>query len=115
MNQAARRMPVTVRRTPLSVSTFLLATSPTLDQVVLSLDHAVTIRTMAGKVQQWLSVVDGQVRFSSWHDGWQGPGPLLDQTPETSYGFIPDGPLLRVYVDAEKPAAAALAGNTAGT
>jgi hypothetical protein len=97
----------------LTDSAFLLATSPILDQdrLVLSLDHAVTIRLRA-KVEQWLSVVDGRLRFSSWPSRQPGPatpwaGTLLDHTPESSFGFIPDGPFLRVYVDAERRAAAA--------
>jgi hypothetical protein len=94
-----------------SSSTFLLDSPPDIGRgmVVLSLDLAVTIRRMAGKTQHWLSVVDGQLRFSSWRAGDQGgqppcPGSLPDPAPEGSYGFVPDGPFLRVYVDAEKRA-----------
>ena len=92
-------------------SSTLLLDSPAIDQgiVALSLDHAVTIRRMAGKTQHWLSVVDDQLRFVSWHAGGQGcqppwAGPPLGPAPEGSYGFVPDGPFLRVYVDAEKRA-----------
>ncbi len=90
----------------MSSSTLLLDRPPAIDQgiVVLSLDHAVTIRRMAGKTQHWLSVVEGQLRFLSWHAGGQGCQPPLGPAPEGSYGFVPDGPFLRVYVDAEKRA-----------
>ncbi len=90
----------------MSSSTFVLDTPAAIDQgiVVLSLDQAVTIRRLAGKTHHWLSVVDGQLRFSSWHAGGQAGEPALGPAPEASYGFVPDGPFLRVYVDAEKRA-----------
>jgi hypothetical protein len=78
--------------------------------MVLSLAQAVTIRMVDGKVQPWLSVVDGQLRFSLWRPGGEPAGPLLENSPESSCGFIPSGPFLRVYVDAEKRAVAAIAG-----
>ena len=80
-------------------SSTLLLDSPAIDQgiVALSLDHAVTIRRMAGKTQHWLSVVDDQLRFVSWHAGGQGcqppwAGPPLEPRRRAPMASSPTAP-----------------------